>query len=389
MATKKHHLLTPTDGVHPLQGFTDVADEAARAAVNVAAVAVAGNPGIGGIIRQTGGVLPGFYAAIATGAGLTKWRRVDVDVASGFAFPFNVLDFISVTPLTAFHSFYKLRTAYAGSAFRVRRASDNTETDIGFFGGVIDVASLQDFCGASNGFVVTWYDQSGNGNDVTQATAAAQPQIWSGALLNFVSFTNTVPGGEYHGPPQSFWNAANGPVPQLSFDGVDDELERADGLGLTGDVNWSRLVLGNHGVPGAPYAGGVRLGDNAGTADKFLEHYRVDGTNILVNAGGGARQWTATQLDHTSRIIFTHAVGASLAAMIARQNGVVLSPVASLAGTLDLQNEIYEIGHTHAGGHGVCKYVSVMEFNTELTSLGNAANLATLEAWMKAHRVPT
>jgi hypothetical protein len=39
--------------------------------------------------------------------------------------------------------------------------------------------------GASNydGFVTTWYDQSGNANDATQATAASQPQIASAGVL--------------------------------------------------------------------------------------------------------------------------------------------------------------------------------------------------------------
>ena len=35
----------------------------------------------------------------------------------------------------------------------------------------------------TNGFVVTWYDQSGNSNDATQSTPAAQPKIVSGGSL--------------------------------------------------------------------------------------------------------------------------------------------------------------------------------------------------------------
>jgi len=39
-------------------------------------------------------------------------------------------------------------------------------------------------CGSGNGFVEKWYDQSGNGNDATQATIGNQPQIVSnGALI--------------------------------------------------------------------------------------------------------------------------------------------------------------------------------------------------------------
>jgi hypothetical protein len=84
---------------------------------------------------------------------------------------------------TAF-SLRKLRTAYTGSAIRVRRSSDNTEQDIGFDAfGALNTTSLLSFCGANNGFVTTWYDQSGNGRNATQATAANQPRIVNAGVV--------------------------------------------------------------------------------------------------------------------------------------------------------------------------------------------------------------
>lgn len=84
----------------------------------------------------------------------------------------------------AAYSVRLLRTAYAGSAIRVRRSSDNTEQDIGFVAGNLDTSALLSFVGANNGFVTTFYDQSGNARNMTQATAANQPQIVvSGSLL--------------------------------------------------------------------------------------------------------------------------------------------------------------------------------------------------------------
>jgi len=77
------------------------------------------------------------------------------------------------------YSLRKLRTLYTGSAIRVRRSSDNTEQNIGFVNNVLDTSSLTSFCGSGNGFVTTWYDQSGNGLNLTQSTAADQPQIVS------------------------------------------------------------------------------------------------------------------------------------------------------------------------------------------------------------------
>jgi hypothetical protein len=73
----------------------------------------------------------------------------------------------------------KLLTNYTGNAIRVRRSSDNAEADIGFDGTDLDTSSLTSFCSGTDGFVTTWYDQSGNGNNATQATAASQPKIVS------------------------------------------------------------------------------------------------------------------------------------------------------------------------------------------------------------------
>jgi len=84
----------------------------------------------------------------------------------------------------AAYSLRKLRAAYTGNAIRVRRASDNTEQNIGFVNNELDTASLTSFCSGTNGFVTTWYDQSGNGRDATQSTGANQPQIVSsGSVL--------------------------------------------------------------------------------------------------------------------------------------------------------------------------------------------------------------
>lgn len=80
----------------------------------------------------------------------------------------------------AAYSLRKLRAAYTGNAIRVRRSSDNAETDIGFSSTfALDTTSLSSFCSGTNGFVTTWYDQSGNGYNATQTTAANQPQIVS------------------------------------------------------------------------------------------------------------------------------------------------------------------------------------------------------------------
>lgn len=79
----------------------------------------------------------------------------------------------------AAYSLRKLSGSYSGDAIRVRRASDDTEQDIGFVDGELDTSTLESFCSGTDGFVKTWYDQSGNGNDATNSTASEQPQIVS------------------------------------------------------------------------------------------------------------------------------------------------------------------------------------------------------------------
>jgi hypothetical protein len=80
----------------------------------------------------------------------------------------------------AAYSLRLLNTSYVGFAIRVRRSSDNTEANIGFnVNGELDTIALLTFCGAGDGFVKTWYDQSGNARNATQTTAINQPQIVS------------------------------------------------------------------------------------------------------------------------------------------------------------------------------------------------------------------
>lgn len=104
----------------------------------------------------------------------------------------GVIDQVGVSAQVAFGT-RKLRSAYAGSALRVRRSSDNAELDIGFTAsGDLNTTALLAHCGAGQGYVVTWYDQSGNGNDVTQATALAQPQIVIGGSVHAINGKSAV-----------------------------------------------------------------------------------------------------------------------------------------------------------------------------------------------------
>jgi hypothetical protein len=95
----------------------------------------------------------------------------------------------------AAYSLRKLRSGYTGNAIRVRRSSDNTEEDIGFTSaGNLDESALTTFVGANNGFVVTWYDQSGNAVDFTNATANSQPTILQSGAVNKTNNKSSING---------------------------------------------------------------------------------------------------------------------------------------------------------------------------------------------------
>ena len=110
-------------------------------------------------------------------------------------------------PAEAAYSFRVLSSSFANAAVvRVRRDSDNAELD--FTAEDITTSVLINWVGAGNdGFVETWYDQSGNSNNATQLTAGSQPKIVeNGALLsdglNFIAPNNWSLNTDYI-PPAS------------------------------------------------------------------------------------------------------------------------------------------------------------------------------------------
>lgn len=119
------------------------------------------------------------------GLGLGRMGRVSGVYGRGGAAPSLPLDSLSAG---AAYSVRRLRTAYTGPLMRVRRSSDNTEQDIGYGGdGWLDETVLLAFVGAGSGFVKTWYDQSGNARDVSQATTANQPRIVNAGVVDLVN----------------------------------------------------------------------------------------------------------------------------------------------------------------------------------------------------------
>jgi hypothetical protein len=128
--------------------------------------------------------------------------RTSIESNIGDYFTQNTPLLDTYTGAAAAYSLRRLSSSYSGSAIRVRRASDNTEQDIGFnVFGELDTVSLASFCSGTDGFVAKWYDQSGNANDATQTTTANQPKIYDS--VTGVMTENGKPAVEADDTPQS------------------------------------------------------------------------------------------------------------------------------------------------------------------------------------------
>ena len=145
----------------------------------------------------------------------------------------------------AAYSVRKLRSAYTGSAIRVRRSSDNAEQNIGFTAlGNLDTTALTSFCSGTNGFVTTWYDQSGNINNIIQSTAVNQPQIVSSGNL-LLQNTN----------------------PTIQFDGVNDNL----GTTFNTQPTFPITLITINKTSGLTDAGIVGFGSNGASREEFWQ----------------------------------------------------------------------------------------------------------------------
>ena len=87
----------------------------------------------------------------------------------------GILDQLATAPVGAWSVARRLTADYEGSLIRLRRASDNAESDFGYDGdGVLDTAAIASWIGGSSGRTVTIYDQIGT-DHLTMATAGTQP----------------------------------------------------------------------------------------------------------------------------------------------------------------------------------------------------------------------
>jgi hypothetical protein len=148
-----------------------------------------------------------------------------------------------------------LRAAYAGSAVRIRRSSDDTEQDIGFSGNFFDISAFSSFVGAGSGFVTTWYNQSSTASrDLVNATGSTQPQL----ILN-----------AWGTRPCVRFVAASSKVLSLTVAGTRTQPWCVSGVALCSNTSNYPLWTGNPGAGNVTVVGAegtVYAGNGAGTA---------------------------------------------------------------------------------------------------------------------------
>ena len=156
-------------------------------------------------------------AMLNVGASANDYVKVDPSISGSTPTPAYSGFGDTYGDVTAYYSLRKFTEAETLNAIRVRKevSSVDEETDIGFdSNGDLDTTALLSFASDADGgnvYVTIFYDQSGNGNNATNATESEQPLVVSGGTLV----------------------SENGKA-AIDFDGVDDKLGFASNLNIGG-----------------------------------------------------------------------------------------------------------------------------------------------------------
>lgn len=226
------------------------------------------------------------------------------------------------TNLWGLYSLRKQITAYAGSCVRIRESGGNTETDIGFDAdGFFDEAAALSHCGANSGFIVTWYDQSGNGRNFAQATTANQPRIVNSGVVD-----------------------ADG----ITFDGSNDHMATSASSGTV--PAFTVYVKGNLNGTGSQYA--VEHSTNSDTNNAFALLYASRLLKVVVNqigsAGSAVQNYQANFVGNVLCGIGDRSQGTK-AAMATLHNGGVSQTAASASGSGVVPSGNYAAHPWHIG----------------------------------------
>jgi len=230
----------------------------------------------------------------AQGAHAVEHRRV---AAAAGAFNYAL---VGLPQAAGAYGVRQLSPTYTGCAIIVRRQSDSGQKTICFVAHQLDTGTAQSFCAATTCYVATWFDQSGNGNNMSQSIAGLQPTL----VFNSQNGHPTIAGSS------SLLGSA-------SMVSVEQPYTFSAVAARTGLFTSYSSIMGGHPAPGQTsilfsnsanaagiYAGAAVVGgaaaDNAfhsliGVANT-TSSIDIDGTTTSGNAGTVANVPTTAQL---------------------------------------------------------------------------------------------
>ncbi|WP_078862837.1 arabinofuranosidase catalytic domain-containing protein [Streptomyces sp. NRRL F-5123] len=190
------------------------------------------------------------------------------------------------TPCVAAHSTTRaLYSSYNGALYQVRRSSDNSTRDIGVIGagGYADAAAQDSFCSGTGCVITVVYDQSGRGNNLTQAPPGGFAGPAAGGYDNLADATAapiTIAGHKAYGV-----YSGNGPwimadLENGLFSGVNQHLNSGD---PTINYRYTTAI-----VKGGPNHWAIRGGNaQSGSLSTFYDGVRpnVSGYNPMKKQG--------------------------------------------------------------------------------------------------------
>ena len=260
------------------------------------------------------------------------------------------------------YSLRKLRTAYTGSAVRVRASTSGAEGDVSFdvnstisasstvtitavgtsglsIGQQVTFSTFWNAGGSNqNVFVTTWYDQSGNANNATMTTQANQPQIVSSGS---VILTNGKP--------------------SVNFDGTNDSLNLSSSFSF---ANTGSLIS----FVGKRAASGDRLYSLAGANYNFA--LWSDNKYYLQSRSNGYQ--TSTNTDTSTNQLLLSGVNNGTNQIIYKNNSAVTSSFVALL----LPSNINNIGNYANNGSAYTKsnLQEIIFYNSQNSSNLNGIN---------------
>lgn len=185
---------------------------------------------------------------------------------------------------------------------RVRRSSDSAEQD--FTAAQVIDGTLTTFCGAGNGFVSIWYDQSVNGNHVSQTTASNQPQIVTNGALNLL---NTKPTLVFSNGPflQASDSTSLRPVNftlvtvHKSTDVTTTQIVVSKGNGGSYVSSYTNVIISSTARSYISSSGFTEAFANAGSianGTNYLQFSGFSGSSVYTSLNGGSNVSTSTAL---------------------------------------------------------------------------------------------